>query len=116
LSFVNFSNFRSANSLEIPFETREPEDFTTAVVSHSAVLEFGAVFKGARILNNDTIASCAVRLHSARGRIRIIPPSAELTISEWFSDIFVTPNAVSGSGSIELDVVRIEDARQRARQ
>jgi len=116
LSFVNFSLFRSAASLDIPFETREPEDFTTAQLNHSAVYEFGGVFKGARIVNTDTIANCAVRLHSDRGRIRIIPPSAELTITEWFSDIFITPNAVSGGGTLELDFVKIQDARQPVRR
>lgn len=110
MSFVNFSEFRAASSLEIPFTTREPESFTTTVLNHSTVLEFGLVCKGARITNDDTIANLTVRLHSNRGAARIVPPSAEITLTEWFSDIFITPNAVSGTGTLELDVVKIKDA------
>jgi len=112
VSSVDTRNFKAASSLEIPFTSREPEIFTTTVLNHSSILEFGAIFKGARIVNNDSIASLNVRLHSNRGVIRTIPPSSELTIQEWFSDIFLTPDAVTGSGQIELDVVELDDARR----
>jgi len=113
MSFVNFDNFRAVSDIEIPFQSRDPEDFTTAVLNHSTVLEFARVCKQAKIINNDAINTITYRLHSNRGTARVVPVSSEITIREWFSDIFITPDNVTGDGQLELDLVKIEDARRR---
>jgi len=112
VSSIDTRNFKAASSLEIPFTAIEPEVFTTAALNHSSVLEFGGIFKGARIINNDSIAALNVRLHSNRGAIRVVPPSSELIIQEWFSDIFLTPDVATGTGQIELDLVELVNARR----
>jgi len=112
VSFINFDNFRAVSDINIPFQARDPENFTTAVLNHSTVLEFARICKKAKIINNDGTNAVTYRIHSNRGTARIVPVSAEITINEWFSDIFIIPDAVTGDGQLELDLVKIEDARR----
>jgi len=112
LSSVNFGNFKAASDINIPFEARLPENFTTSRVAHDTVFEFASVCKKARIVNLDATNNLTVRLHSDRGAARIIPPNSDAEILEWFNVIIVEPNAVTGNGQLELDIVKIEDARR----
>jgi len=112
LSFVDFSNFKAVSDDTIPFEAREPEDFTTAALNHSTALEFAKVCKKAKIINNDAINQIVFRVHSNRGTARTVPPNTEITINEWFSDLFIVPDAVTGAGQLEMDLVLIQDARR----
>jgi len=112
LSFVNFDVLKAVSDDTIPFRAREPEDFTTAVLNHSTVLEFASICKRAKIINNDAVNQIVFRIHSNRATARIIPPSTELTINEWFSDIFITPDVVTGDGQLEMDIVLLEDAKK----
>jgi len=112
VSSVSLQNLRSVSDQDMPFESREPEDFTTAVVNHSTVLEFAKLCKGAKIINNDATNEVIFRLHSNRGTARSVPVNSEIEVSEWFSDIFITPDAVTGSGQLEMDLVEFDDARR----
>jgi len=112
VSFINFADLRPVSDIDIPFNAREPENFTTVVVNHSTALEFARICKQARIINNDAVNVITFRLHSNRGTARVIPLSSEITINEWFSDIFITPDGVTGDGQLEMDLVKIEDARK----
>jgi len=112
VSFVNYENLKASSDIDIPFFPRDPENFTTAVLNHSTVLEFSRICKRARIINNDAVNQLIFRVHSNRGTARIVPPSTELTINEWFSDIFITPDGVTGDGQLEMDLVKIEDAKK----
>jgi len=73
-------------------------------------MEFGGWGVGAKIINDDPLNTVIVQLHSNRGRNRIVAINSELTINEWFDVIIVTPNAGSGSGQLELDVVPFKEA------
>jgi len=113
VSSVDLSNLRSVNDDQMPFESREPENFTTAVLNHSTVLEFAKLCKGAKIINNDATNEVTYRLHSNRGTARFVPVNSEVEIIEWFSDIFIIPDGVTGTGQLEMDLVKFEDARRR---
>jgi len=104
---------KPASSLELIKISRLPEDFTTAVVSHFCSMEFMGYGVGARIINNDAAANLVYRLHSNRGTARVVPPSSEVVINEWFDIIILTPDAVTGAGQIEIDVVPFKDARRK---
>jgi len=112
LSLPGIETLKPASSTELEKISREPEDFTTAVVRHFCSMEFHAWGVGAKIINNDSLNTITYRLHSDRGRARIVPIDSEITINEWFDVIIVTPDAVSGSGQLELDVVPFADARK----
>jgi len=109
---VSFDNFRAASDINIPFEPRLPENFTTSTVSHETLLEFAKVCKKARIVNLDATNNLIVRLHSNRGTARTIPPNSDAEIQEWFTLIVIEPDGTTGTGQLELDLVKVEDALQ----
>ena len=111
VSLPSIELLKPESSLELKRESRLPEDFALLDIHHFCSMEFGGWGVGARIINNDALSTCTVRLHSDRGTARVIPPSSELTIAEWFDIIIIEPSAVSGSGQLELDIVKFEDAK-----
>jgi len=73
-------------------------------------MEFGGWGVGAKITNDDALNTVTVRLHSNRGRARIVPIQSDMEINEWFDVIIITPNAGTGTGQLELDVVPFKEA------
>jgi len=104
-------NLKSATDDNIPSSNREPQAFTTAAVRHDTIIEFGLIGKGARIINTDGTNNLTYRLHSNRGIARIIPPSAEIRVQEWFNQIHIEPNAVTGQGQLELELAKFKDVK-----
>lgn len=113
MSLPNPDLLKPASSLELQTTSREPEDFTIIPIRHFLSLEFQRWGVGAKIINNDAINNVIFRLHSDRGRVRIVRPSTEVSINEWFDIIIVTPDAVTGSGQLELDLVGFEEAQRK---
>jgi len=105
-------NLKAANDDRIPSSNREPEAFTTTAVRHDTIIEFGLIGKGARIINTDGTNNLTYRLHSNTGIARIIPPSSEIVIQEWFNQIHVEPDGTTGSGQLELELATFQDARR----
>ena len=93
--YVNF--LPSSQEDSKPSFLREAENGTTAAIRHNTLLEFGLLAKGARIINNDSAANLIVRLHSRQGTSLIIPPSSEMPLQEWFSEIQFKPNPETGN-------------------
>jgi len=110
LSLPSIERLKPASSLELLKVAREPEDFTTAAVRHFCSMEFGGWAVGAKIINDDSANTITYRLHSDRGRARIVPLSSEIEVNEWFDIIVITPNAVTGLGQLELDIVPFLEA------
>jgi len=79
-------------------------------------MEFGGFGVGAKITNDDSLNTISVRLHSNRGRERIIPINSDMEINEWFDIIIVTPDATTGSGQLEIDVVPFKDAKREIKK
>lgn len=113
MSLPSIESLKPASSLELQKISRLPEDFTTAVVAHYCSMEFGGFGVGAKIINNDGVNTLTYRLHSNRGTARIIPVNSEVTILEWFDIIVITPDAVTGAGQLEIDIVPFEEAKRK---
>jgi len=113
LSLPSLRLLKPQQSLEIETETRSPEDFTTAVVNHFCSMEFGGWCVRALIVNNDSLNTITYRLHSNRGTARIVPINSQIEINEWFDIITITPDPVSGSGQLELDIVPFAEALKK---
>ncbi len=113
MSLPEIQRLKPAASLELKKISRLPEDFTTAVIAHFCSMEFGGFGVGAKIINNDSANNITYRLHSNRGTARIVPISSEITINEWFDIIIITPDPVTGSGQLELDIVPFSEATVR---
>jgi len=113
MSLPATETLKPASSLELQKISRLPEDFTTAVVSHYCSMEFGGFGVGAKLINNDALNNLVYRLHSNRGTARIVPISSEITINEWFDIIILTPDAVTGTGQLEIDIVPFNEAKRK---
>jgi len=113
MSLPQINTLKPRQSLDLIIDSRQPENFTTVNVNHFCSMEFGGWGVGARVINNDAIATCTVRLHSNRGTAIIIPVASEIEINEWFDIIIIEPNAVTGNGQLELDIVPFKEARRR---
>ncbi len=110
MSLPSLRLLKSQQSLDLETETRLPEDFTTAVIAHFCSMEFGGWCVRAKIINNDATNVIIYRLHSDRGTARTVPISSEIEINEWFDIIVITPDPVTGTGQLELDIVPFNEA------
>ena len=112
-SAYNPQNLRAPTELNIKFVPL-PQAFTTATIRRETLLEFNKLYKRAVIENNDTANQVLVRVEPF-GTQKIVPASSRLEIEEWHSFLEVVPDAVTGTGRIELDLVDQEEAIQRGK-
>lgn len=108
----NVNTFKSATDTNVPSFLRAPENGTTSAIRHNTIYEFGKIGKGARVVNNDSLNVLNVRLHNPRATIIEIPTSSELNINEWFAEIHVEPNAVTGNFQLQIEIATIQDAKK----
>jgi len=106
----NVQKLKAATNENVPSFLRAPENGTITNVSHDTLFEFGLLGKGARIVNNDSVANLDVRLHSPTATIIIIPPSSELSIEEWFNEIHIEPDGATGNFQLILELASRVDA------
>jgi len=115
LSSFNASELKSASDDLIPSENREPQAFTTAAIRFDTLIQFGKIGKAARIINDDSVNNLTYRLHNPQGIARLVPPASEITINEWFTELHIEPDAVTGAGQLELELAFTRDARRTRR-
>ena len=108
----NVAVLKSATDDKIESFLREAENGPTTAIRHNTILEWAMIGKGVRAINNDAQNDLIVRLHSRGGTPLIIPPSSELPINEWFTEIHFEPNAVTGDFQITIEVAEFKDARR----
>jgi len=114
MSFV-VEDLLSATDDNIPSFLRTPENGTTTAIRHNTLYEFSRIGKGARIINNDATNNLDVRLHNPNATIMIVPPSSELVIEEWFSEIHCEPDGTTGTFQLTLEVATLRDATRKRR-
>jgi len=112
----NVQTLKSATDDQIPSFLRTPENGTTSAIRHNTIYEFGLIGKGARIVNNDSTNNLNVRLHNPNATIMIIPPSSELVIEEWFSEIHCEPDGTTGDFQLTIEVADLRDASRLRRR
>ena len=105
MSSFNVNLLPSATDERIPSFLRRNENGTTAAIRHDTILEFGLLAKGARIINNDSLNNLEVFLHDRNNVPFVIPPNSEIPIQEWFSEIHVVPDAVTGDFQLTLELL-----------
>jgi len=102
----------SATDDNIPSFLRTPENGTTSAIRHNTIYEWSVIGKGARIVNNDPTNNLDVRLHNPSATIIVVPPSSELVIEEWFSEIHCEPDGTTGTFQLQIEVAQLKDARR----
>jgi len=108
----NVETLRSASDDLIPSFLRQAENGTLTAIRHNTIYEFGLIGKGARIVNNDAVNNLDLRLHNPRAPIQIIPPASEFSVSEWFAEIHLEPDAATGNFQLTLEVAKLDEAKK----
>jgi len=111
MSSINPDELKSPSDLSIPFLTR-PLGFTITQIRIDSLQEFGKLIKSFKIVNDDALSNVTYRTQSPSGTLRTIPPNSDDSADEWTSYLEINPNAVSGTGSFEIDLVNINDAKK----
>jgi len=112
MSQVNPDVLKSATDDTIPFSTFI-QDFTTAQIILDTLNQFQKIVKRLKITNNDGINVVTYRTQSPSAPLRTVPINSEAVVPEWTSFVEINPDAVSGSGQIEIDLSFMKDALQQ---
>lgn len=111
MSFYNPDELRAASDPNLRFKPRR-EVFALSRVRFDTLLQFNLLYKKASIYNNDAINSATFRKEPS-GDLITIPPNSVALIEEWGAFLEVNPNAATGTGLIEFDLVTQDEARRR---
>jgi len=104
LSYINKQILRGVNDENLSFFTTTLP-FTTAVLVVDTLTQFQAYIKEARIVNEDGLNVVLYRQGNPLEPQKTVPINSAVTISGWESFIQVTPNAVTGGGILEIDLI-----------
>jgi len=112
LSLVEIRNLKGINDPTLTWD-KVIFLFTTAVEQHDFLTENNSYVRAYRIINNDLVAALSYRQDNI-GNPQIPMDPGDIEIQEgWVSFIQVTPNAVSGDGILEVDLVPREIAQKK---
>jgi len=109
MSYVPKDLLKGILDPRISFYTSD-QSFTTSVVNIDLKTQFQAYAKTFRIVNQDSVNNLSYRQGSVSGISKIVPPNSEVVVNGWESFIQITPNAGTGAGFIEFDLVNVPDA------
>lgn len=109
MSYVDSSKLKGTLNVDIPHITITIA-FTTAPIILDILSQYGAYARAYKIVNNDGANVVNFVQHQLTDVQRVVPIQSEVSDEGWFSFMQITPNAVTGSGYIELELVKKEDA------
>lgn len=109
MSYVDFDRLKSPADQTTPFLIRRIP-FTTAQVRIDTQYQFGLIARAIRIVNLDGTNNLTWRIISPSNVLETLQPNTEASSLEWTSYIEINPNAVSGDGLVEIELVKPEDA------
>jgi hypothetical protein len=109
MSQVNYESLKSPRDQNIPFLSRKFQ-FTTSQLLFDTLLQFGMLIKSYRIVNNVGINNLTFRNKSLSNVLETIEPNTEALDDDWSSFFEINPNAATGSGSVEFELVQPKDA------
>ncbi len=109
MSHVEIAKLKGINDTSLVWDTL-PFDFALAVLRRDFLQEFGSYVRGYRVINNDSLNTLDYRQDQRNKVATVLDPSSIDTQEGWTSYIEVTPNAVTGNGQLEVDLVPREIA------
>ena len=111
MSHVEIRKLKGINDTSLVWD-KEIFDFTTTQLFRDFLSEFGSYVRAYRVINRDPLASLFYRQDSKNK----IQTELELQSIDnqlgWTSYIEINPNAVSGVGQLEVDLVPKEIAEK----
>ena len=107
---IPVEDLKAATDPNLPFYSFK-QVIGTAVITHDILNEFGMMCKAVIITNFDSTNNISVINKDPQNPVDIIPPSTKGEEDTWTSFIQLTPNAVTGNGILELQLVPLKDSR-----
>lgn len=109
MSYVDKSLLRGILDPNLSFYTTT-RPFTTSQVIIDALADYGSYIRTFLIVNQDNINQLTYRQAAPTAPAKTLPMSSEREVQGWESYLEINPNAISGTGYIELELVKYEDA------
>jgi len=110
MSHVEVLELNGINDTKIVWDTLI-FNFTTAQVRHDFLAENGSYVRAYRVINRDSLNNLTYRQDSANKAAITLEPLSFDDNEGWTSYIEVNPNAVTGVGTLEVDIVTRENAQ-----
>jgi len=104
VSQVEIRKLKGINNTDLNWDTL-PFPFTLTVLRHDFLTEYNSYVRGYRVINEDIVASLTYRQDQLNKQAITLEPSSMDNQEGWTSFIEVTPNAVTGQGILEVDLV-----------
>lgn len=117
MSVFNPEDLQSPQNITVPIESRTVE-LNRAVVAVTQLrlntqYQFGKIAAKFKINNDDPVNNMTYRIPSPSAPLRIVPPSTSTTVEEYSYFIEVNFDIANLTSTLELDLVKILDARQK---
>jgi len=112
LSVVQLGSLKGINDLTLVWNTLT-FDFTTAALIIDFLNRYNSFVRAYRVINNDGLAPLTYRQDGAYSNPITLDPSTVDEQQGWTSYIQINPNAVSGAGQLEVDIVTRENAQRK---
>lgn len=111
MSYVNTAKLKGNLDTTIPFST-STFPFTTSQLRTDCIAQFGAYSKTFRIVNQDPTNQLTYRQGAPDSTLKPVPPNSEVIVEGWESYIEINPNAATGNGFLEIDLVPYKEAQK----
>lgn len=111
MSAIDIDNLKSVFDDKIPSSFHQ-EAILLVPIKFDSLFRFTKLIQHARIINDDAVNAITLQVGSDQAPVQSIPPNSDETFDGWFSKIIVTPNAVTGAGFLEIDLVDPKDAKK----
>jgi len=110
MSHVEVAELKGINDPSLVWDTLI-FNFTTLQERHDFITENNSYVRAFRVINRDSLNNLTYRQDSANKAAITLEPLSFDDNEGWTSYIEVNPNAVSGIGTLEVDVVTRENAQ-----
>jgi len=114
MSYVNKAILKGVDDQTLSFYVTTQAIGTAQVLIDSLTL-FNAYIRAYRIVNNDGLNVITYRAGSNTQPLKTIPINSQEEVSGWESFIEINPNAVTGSGFLEMDLIDRDEALRNGR-
>jgi len=117
MSQVEIRKLNGINDTRLTWDTL-PFPFTTAILLHDFLQEYNSYVRAYRVINQDAVNVLIYRQDSRTKQAITLDPNSIDNQEGWTSLIEVTPNAATGSGILEVDLVprEIAELKRNARR
>jgi len=112
LSVVQLGSLKGINDLTLVWNTLT-FPFTTAQLRIDFLNRYNSFVRAYRVVNQDVLATLTYRQDGGYSQLITLDPSAIDEQQGWTSYLEVNPNAVSGQGELEVDLVTRENAQKK---